>query len=118
MLTRSQHKLLIFIHNFIQTSGISPSYEEMARALELKSRSGVHRLVDCLIERGFVTRIKDRARAIEVIKLPADVSLDEKVNAMKVLGLSGVKFLINPVVPEGEVWLNHSLGTQRFAVGQ
>ncbi|MCA1956823.1 transcriptional repressor LexA [Zymomonas sp.] len=72
MLTRKQHDLLLFIHNRLSVSGISPSFEEMKLALDLKSKSGVHRLIKALEERGFIRRLPNRARALEVIRLPKD----------------------------------------------
>ncbi|GAB5481631.1 MAG: transcriptional repressor LexA [Parasphingorhabdus sp.] len=70
MLTPKQHELLCFIHNSLEESGVSPSFEEMKDALGLKSKSGVHRLISALEERGFLRRLPNRARALEVTKLP------------------------------------------------
>jgi repressor LexA len=70
MLTRKQHELLTFIQNRLEESGISPSFEEMKEALDLKSKSGVHRLISALEERGFIRRLPNRARALEVIREP------------------------------------------------
>ena len=70
MLTRKQHDLLSFINTRLQTSGVSPSFEEMKEALELKSKSGVHRLISALEERRFIRRLPNRARALEVLRLP------------------------------------------------
>ena len=70
MLTAKQHDLLFFIDNRLKESGISPSFDEMREALELKSKSGVHRLISALEERGFIRRLANRARALEVVKLP------------------------------------------------
>jgi repressor LexA len=70
MLTAKQHELLLFINQRLQTSGISPSFDEMREALDLKSKSGVHRLISALEERGFIRRLANRARALEVVKLP------------------------------------------------
>lgn len=70
MLTRKQHELLTFIQNRLEASGISPSFEEMKEALDLKSKSGVHRLISALEERGFIRRLPNRARALEVIREP------------------------------------------------
>lgn len=70
MLTRKQQELLIFIHDHLADSGVSPSFEEMKDALELKSKSGVHRLISALEERGFIRRLPNRARALEVVKMP------------------------------------------------
>ncbi len=70
MLTSKQHALLIFIHERLEATGISPSFEEMKEALDLKSKSGVHRLIGALEERGFIRRLPNRARALEVTKMP------------------------------------------------
>jgi repressor LexA len=70
MLTAKQRELLLFIDNRLKESGISPSFDEMREALELKSKSGVHRLISALDERGFIRRLPNRARALEVVKLP------------------------------------------------
>ncbi|WP_411287027.1 transcriptional repressor LexA [Phenylobacterium sp.] len=70
MLTRKQHELLMFIHERIKESGVSPSFDEMKEALDLASKSGIHRLITALEERGFLRRLPHRARALEVIKLP------------------------------------------------
>ena len=67
MLTKKQKNLLIFINKKIRSSGISPSYEEMKNSLNLKSKSGIHRLISALEERGFVKRLAHKARALEVI---------------------------------------------------
>ncbi|MES2444581.1 MAG: transcriptional repressor LexA [Pseudomonadota bacterium] len=70
MLTRKQHELICFIADRLNESGVSPSFEEMKEALDLKSKSGVHRLISALEERGFIRRLANRARALEVLKLP------------------------------------------------
>ncbi len=70
MLTRKQHELLRFIHERLRESGVPPSFDEMKDALDLKSKSGIHRLIMALEERGFIRRLPNRARALEVIKLP------------------------------------------------
>lgn len=70
MLTAKQHELLHFIQERLDASGISPSFEEMKEALGLKSKSGIHRLISALEERGFLRRLPNRARALEVLKLP------------------------------------------------
>src|ERR1700749_5329164 len=74
MLTRKQYELLMFIHERIRESGIPPSFDEMKDALDLKSKSGIHRLITALEERGFLRRMEKRARALEIIKLPENVS--------------------------------------------
>lgn len=70
MLTVKQRELLLFIHQKIQETGISPSFDEMKEALDLASKSGIHRLITALEERGFLRRLPNRARALEVMKLP------------------------------------------------
>ena len=70
MLTSKQHELLLFINERLNRSGVSPSFDEMREALDLKSKSGVHRLISALEERGFIRRLPNRARALEVLKLP------------------------------------------------
>lgn len=70
MLTRKQHDLLCYIHDRLSETGVSPSFEEMKEALDLKSKSGVHRLISALEERGFIRRLPNRARALEVLKMP------------------------------------------------
>src|SRR3954464_11181574 len=70
MLTRKQHELLMFIHERIKESGVSPSFDEMKEALDLASKSGIHRLITALEERGFLRRLPNRARAIAVIRMP------------------------------------------------
>ncbi|MBD8555749.1 transcriptional repressor LexA [Rhizobium sp. CFBP 8762] len=70
MLTRKQQELLLFIHEKVKESGVSPSFDEMKIALDLASKSGIHRLVTALEERGFIRRLPNRARALEIIKLP------------------------------------------------
>lgn len=70
MLTRKQHELICFINDKLADTGVSPSFEEMKEALDLKSKSGVHRLISALEERGFIRRLPNRARALEVTKMP------------------------------------------------
>jgi repressor LexA len=74
MLTRKQFELLRFVHERLKETGIPPSFDEMKDALDLRSKSGIHRLITALEERGFIRRLPNRARAIEVIKLPESVS--------------------------------------------
>ena len=73
MLTRKQFELLRFVHERLKESGVPPSFDEMKDALDLRSKSGIHRLITALEERGFIRRLPNRARAIEVIKLPETV---------------------------------------------
>ena len=81
MLTRKQHELLLFIHRRIRETGVSPSFDEMKDALNLASKSGVHRLVSALEERGFIRRLAHRARALEVLKLPESAAGEEAAPA-------------------------------------
>jgi repressor LexA len=74
MLTRKQFELLRFIHERLKETGVPPSFDEMKDALDLRSKSGIHRLITALEERGFIRRLPNRARAIEVIKLPESVA--------------------------------------------
>ena len=74
MLTRKQHELLSFIDSHLKESGVSPSFEEMKEALSLRSKSGIHRLISALEERGFLRRHHHRARALEVVKLPENMA--------------------------------------------
>ncbi len=74
MLTQKQKELLLFINDRMRADGVPPSFDEMKDALELKSKSGIHRLITALVERGFIRRLPHRARAIEVLKLPENAS--------------------------------------------
>jgi len=73
MLTRKQYELLTFIHKRAQQDGVSPSFDEMKEALNLRSKSGIHRLITALEERGFIRRLPHRARAVEILRLPDNV---------------------------------------------
>ncbi|TMM49971.1 transcriptional repressor LexA [Qipengyuania marisflavi] len=83
MLTAKQHELIRFIQQRLEDTGISPSFEEMKEALDLKSKSGVHRLISALEERGFIRRLPNRARALEVVKLPEDAVTGASSSAPK-----------------------------------
>ncbi|HWK15668.1 MAG TPA: transcriptional repressor LexA [Rhizobiaceae bacterium] len=74
MLTRKQHELLLFIHERLKETGIPPSFDEMKDALDLASKSGIHRLISALEERGFIRRLPNRARALEVLRLPDSIA--------------------------------------------
>lgn len=74
MLTSKQQELLSFIHQRLEEGGVSPSFEEMKDALELRSKSGIHRLISALEERGFLRRLPNRARALEVVKMPEGIA--------------------------------------------
>ena len=80
MLTKKQKNLLVFINKKIRTTGVSPSYEEMKNSLNLKSKSGIHRLISALEERGFIKRLAHKARALEVLKLPETASANDIYN--------------------------------------
>ncbi len=82
MLTRKQHELICFIDDRLKATGVSPSFEEMKEALDLKSKSGVHRLISALEEREFIRRLPNRARALEVLRMP-DRPVAKKVPATK-----------------------------------
>ena len=101
MLTEKQKELLLFIHVRMQDRGVPPSFDEMKDALDLKSKSGIHRLITALVERGFIRRLPHRARAIEVIKLP-----ENEVAQALAVGLSksnsGSRGFANPLFPRHE----------------
>ena len=80
MLTKKQKNLLMFINTKLRSSGVSPSYEEMKHSLNLKSKSGIHRLISALEERGFIRRLAHKARALEVVKLPETASANDIYN--------------------------------------
>ena len=81
MLTKKQKNLLLFINKKIRSTGVSPSYEEMKNSLNLKSKSGIHRLITALQERGFIKRLAHKARALEVLKLPETASANDIYNS-------------------------------------
>lgn len=93
MLTRKQHELLMFIHERMKETGIPPSFDEMKDALDLASKSGIHRLITALEERGFIRRLPNRARALEVVKLPDSMNPS----------LGGRKARFEPAVIEGNL---------------
>ncbi|RVA54339.1 repressor LexA, partial [Mesorhizobium sp. M7A.F.Ca.CA.004.09.1.2] len=101
MLTRKQHELLMFIHERLKESGIPPSFDEMKEALDLASKSGIHRLITALEERGFIRRLPNRARALEVLRLPDSIA--PGLNAAK-------KF--SPSVIQGSLGQGGALGRQ------
>jgi repressor LexA len=88
MLTRKQQDLLFYIHDRLSESGVSPSFEEMKEALDLKSKSGVHRLISALEERGFIRRLANRARALEVVKMPERGGDTKSVSNTNVVNLA------------------------------
>jgi repressor LexA len=83
MLTRKQHELLTFINDRLAETGVSPSFEEMKEALDLKSKSGVHRLISALEERNFIRRLPNRARALEILRLPDAIKTAVKPTVAK-----------------------------------
>ncbi len=87
MLTRKQHELVCFIYDKLADTGVSPSFEEMKEALDLKSKSGVHRLISALEERGFIRRLANRARALEVLKMPERGDTPKTVTTSNVVEL-------------------------------
>lgn len=98
MLTRKQHELLTFIQIRLEESGISPSFEEMKEALDLKSKSGVHRLISALEERGFIRRLPNRARALEVLRQP-DSAVSKPVAARE----PAASAVVTPLRPAAKV---------------
>ena len=103
MLTQKQKELLLFIHNRLQQEGVPPSFDEMKEALELKSKSGIHRLITALEERGFIRRLPHRARALEVIKLPENSTEPPRRTGLSVI--EGSK-------PKAPIALNFAPSTQ------
>ena len=96
MLTAKQHELTPFIQQRLEETGISPSFEEMKEALDLKSKSGVHRLISALEERGFIRRLPNRARALEVIKQPEASTPDGRQVAANSLANDVIRKVTNP----------------------
>src|SRR3954447_19753453 len=85
MLTRKQHQLLMFINQRLAATGVAPSFDEMKDALSLRSKSGIHRLISGLEERGFIRRLPHRARALEVVKLPEESAAPSRFSTMSSL---------------------------------
>ena len=103
MLTRKQHELIRFIQAKLEETGISPSFEEMKEALDLKSKSGVHRLISALEERGFIRRLPNRARALEVLKQPEDAVPPARVAANANSALTPLLKPAAPAAPANDV---------------
>ncbi len=104
MLTKKQHELLVYIHDRLTDSGVSPSFEEMKEALDLKSKSGVHRLISALEERGFIKRLANRARALEVVKMPERGGEAKAVSTTNIVNLAPrVKVPRGYVAPANDV---------------
>ena len=103
MLTRKQHELLVFINKWLENNGVSPSFDEMKEALGLKSKSGIHRLITGLEEREFIRRLPHRARALEVLRLPDEVSIStEQGFSPRIIQGGGVKNTTNGVSSIGQ----------------
>jgi SOS regulatory protein LexA len=104
MLTRKQHDLLCFIQERLSETGVPPSFEEMKEALDLKSKSGIHRLITALEERGFIRRLPNRARALEVLRLPEGAASRPKFKPSVVEGglsdSKNVNLLKKPAIPQ------------------
>lgn len=97
MLTRKQHELLLFIHERMKETGIPPSFDEMKEALDLASKSGIHRLITALEERGFIRRLPNRARALEVLRLPDSIA--PGLNAQKKFAPSVIEGSLGKIPP-------------------
>jgi repressor LexA len=102
MLTRKQYELLIFINRRLQETGVSPSFEEMKAALLLKSKSGIHRLISGLEERGFIRRLAHRARALEVVRLPEDTAVANRARAGASASGAADRGRFSPTVIQGD----------------
>ncbi len=100
MLTRKQHELLIFIHERMRETGVPPSFDEMKDALDLKSKSGIHRLITALEERGFIRRLPYRARALEILRMPETLQRQVGAGAREGSGGAG-RGGFSPSVVEG-----------------
>lgn len=100
MLTRKQHELLMFIHQRIRETGVSPSFDEMKEALDLASKSGIHRLITALEERGFIRRLAHRARALEVVKLPEQATASAPARGRQAFQPQVVEGGGRPIAPE------------------
>jgi|TARA_B100000408_G_scaffold135489_1_gene124522 repressor LexA len=103
MLTKKQKNLLLYINKKLRSSGISPSYEEMKVSLNLKSKSGIHRLISALEERGFLRRLPHKARALEVIKLPETASANDIYNNFSPSVIKGGLDEKNPNIDDTEI---------------
>src|SRR5579884_3412210 len=104
MLTQKQRELLLYINQRLNTTGVSPSFDEMKDALGLKSKSGIHRLVSGLEERGFIRRLPHRARALEVIKLPEESAIGERTRFSPTVIRGDFRASLpgSPVAPDSE----------------
>ncbi len=102
-MTKKQHELLMFVHERVKETGVPPSFDEMKDALDLRSKSGIHRLIKALEERGFIRRLPNRARAVEILRLPESVS--PSVAAPRSKGFS-------PSVIEGSLGRGRPVGSE------
>ena len=102
MLTRKQYELLVFVHERLKESGVPPSFDEMKDALDLRSKSGIHRLIKALEERGFIKRLPNRARAIEVIRLPESMQPTLAPNRVRGFAPSVIEGKLGKRGPIGE----------------
>ncbi|PYD47952.1 transcriptional repressor LexA [Novacetimonas pomaceti] len=103
MLTRKQHELLLYIDRHLKQTGFSPSFDEMKDALGLRSKSGIHRLISALEERGFVRRKHHRARALEVVQIPQIISGDAASRAEDAFSPTVIRGNFTPILPAAEV---------------
>ena len=113
MLTRRQHSLLMFIHRSTKITGVSPSYDEMKLALGLRAKSGIHRMVVALEERGFIRRLPNHARAIEILRMPnGEVSTEAllRENARLVMALLRARDTLEIYEPQPQNALSVVLG--------
>ncbi|MDQ0393211.1 transcriptional repressor LexA [Labrys monachus] len=106
MLTKKQHELLRFIHERLKEQGVPPSFDEMKEALDLRSKSGIHRLIMALEERGFIRRLPNRARALEVVRMPESsipgLSLASSQRGFRPNVIEGNLGKVRPVRPDGD----------------
>ena len=103
MLTQRQHELLLFIDDCLKQTGVSPSFDEMKNGMQLKSKSGVHRLITALEERGFLARRHDRARALEVLRLPENLTAGNRSTGAASTVSAGSGYHIVPIGFSGSV---------------
>jgi repressor LexA len=115
MLTKKQSELLRFIHERLKEAGVPPSFDEMKDALDLRSKSGIHRLIMALEERGFIRRLPNRARALEVLRLPESTSLPE-ANRTKKFAPSVIEGNLGRVRPPAESASDDDMGRSSVAI--
>ncbi len=115
MLTRKQHQLLLFIHQRLGAHGVSPSFDEMKDALGLRSKSGIHRLITALEERGFIRRLAHRARAVEILRLPENLHAEPGTAPVAATAVPAAAAGFAPRVIEGD--FGATLPGARTAVG-